>query len=363
MMQLPDVPTPALVLDLDVLERNLSRMAERCRELGVALRPHAKTHKCVEVGRRQVELGAVGLTVATLPEARAFAAAGVGDLTWAFPLPPARAADAAELAEGTTLRLLVDSPEAVDALEATGARLHAWLKVDCGYGRVGVDPQGPRAVELARRLAASPGLLFDGLLTHSGQAYAARGEEALAAAAEEERRVMAALAERLRGEGIAVPGVSVGSTPAMSAARRLDGVTEARPGNYALFDGSMVSRGACSWGDCAATVLATVVSCQPGASHSVVDAGALALSKDAGAGDTGGIDTGMGVLVDEEGRPTGGRLTSLSQEHGVVDRPLPVGERVRVVPNHSCLAVACFDRYELVRGGRSAGRWSVYRER
>ncbi len=355
----PSLATPALLLDLGVAERNLEAMAARAGALGVALRPHAKTHKCVELAERQRTLGARGLTVSTLDEAEVFAEAGFDDITWAFPVAPAEATlgRVERLAERVRLGLLVDSLEALEALERLGRRLAVWIKVDCGYHRAGVDPHGELLLELGRRLAVSPVLQPAGVLTHSGHAYAARGREVLARVAEEERSVMVAAAARLRAADVPVPGVSVGSTPAMMAVDSLEGVTEARPGNYVFHDLSQVTRGAASMDDIGVSVLTTVVSCQPGARHSVVDAGALALSKDAGCG-----DTGMGLALDVTDRPAG-TLVSLSQEHGILDRPWPVGTRLRILPNHSCLTVACFDAYDVIRDGRLTGRWGVRRVR
>lgn len=362
-----DLPTPALLLDLDVLERNLRRMADRAERLGVRLRPHVKTHKCPEVAGLQREAGARGITVSTLYEARVFADHGFEDMTWAFPVIPSRLREARELAETVRLRLLVDGPEAVELLEAAGHPSHVWLEVDCGHRRSGVDPESPALVELAGALADSTLLRFDGLLTHSGQAYTARSPWELAAVAEEERSTMAGAAERLREAGIAVPSVSVGSTPAMSAVRSLEGVDEARPGNYALHDYTQVALGACGIQDCAATVLSTVVSSRPGASHCVVDAGALSLSKDRGPGAAAGEDeAGMGRIFGEYGNGVlreDARLVSLSQEHGVVDGRLPYGERIRILPNHSCLAVANFDVFHAVRGEEVVGAWRIRRGR
>jgi D-serine deaminase-like pyridoxal phosphate-dependent protein len=359
---LDELPTPALLLDLDRLERNLQTMAERCQRLGVALRPHLKTHKCVEVAERQRALGVDGVTVSTLYEARVFADHGFADITWAFPVPLGSIADARRLAERVTLRLFADGPEAVDALEATGFPFHVWLKIDCGYHRAGLDPSAPATIALARRLARSATLRFDGLATHSGHAYDAVGCESIRTVAEMERRAVTDLRNRLAAEGIAV-SASVGSTPAMSCVERLDGVQEARPGNYVFYDAMQIALGACGPADPAVTVLASVVSSQPGAAHCVVDAGALALSKDAG--HPGPVPT-MGRIY---GNYVAGdlrqdaHLTALSQEHGKVSTRMPVGTRVRILPNHSCLTVACFDEYHVVRGTSVVDRWRIWRGR
>lgn len=358
------LPTPALLLDLDKLEANLSRMARRAEALGVALRPHVKTHKCVEIGRRQRDHGTSGITVSTLYEARVFADHGFDDITWAFPLVPSRLDEVQDLAARIRLRVVVDSSEAIDLLDRTEQPFHVWLKVDSGYHRAGVDPHGAPAFELARRLAGAQRLVFDGILTHSGHAYHGRSRAEVAAIAAVERDVMIAFAERLRQEGVPVAAISVGSTPALAAVDRLDGVSEIRPGNYAFYDYSQVVIGSCGVRDCALTVLATVVSSQPGTNHCVVDAGALALSKDTGA-EQAPCPT-MGEIFDDYAGGTlraDARVVSLSQEHGIVSAALPVGTRVRILPNHSCLTAAQFDEYHVVRGAEVVDRWKVWRGR
>jgi D-serine deaminase-like pyridoxal phosphate-dependent protein len=363
-MRLADLPTPALLLDLDRLEANLHRMATRARRLGVALRPHIKTHKCVEVAQRQRALGASGITVSTPYEAGVFADHGFDDITWAFPVPLTRLTEARELAERIQLGLVVDTPESVAALEQAGHPFPVWLKVDCGYHRAGVDPGADASLELARTLHASRGLRFAGILSHSGHAYYATSRAEMAAVAEEERRIMIGFAARLREAGVDVLRISVGSTPALSVVDRLDGVDEVRPGNYVFYDYTQSVLGSCAAADCAVTVLASVISSQPGARHSVVDAGSLALSKDRGP-DFAPQPT-MGELVDDYGRGLlrkDVRLTSLSQEHGIVNARLPVGERVRILPNHSCLTTACHDAYHVVRGDEVVDRWKIWRGR
>ncbi len=361
--RLADLPTPALVLDLDRLERNIEAMAAKCRRLGVDLRPHVKTHKCPPIAALQTAAGARGITVATLQEARIFADAGFEDITWAFPVILSRLDEVRELASEVRLGLVADSPTAIDALEALDSPLSVYLKVDCGYHRAGVDPGEDSAVALARRLASSARLEFAGILSHAGHSYAAPGVERLAAVAEGERAVMAGFAERLRGDGVEVPVVSVGSTPGMSAVRDLTGIDEVRPGNYVFFDGIQVELGSCRVEECALTVLTSVVSRSSG--HAIVDAGALALSKDAGL-DRPGAAPRYGTAFADYDR---GRLdpelhlTGLSQEHGRLSVPRPVGETIRILPRHSCLTAAQFDTYVLARGDKVVGLWPVERQR
>ena len=364
MMYLDELPTPALLIDVDRLEANIESMAARAERLGVALRPHIKTHKSIEIARMQRDSGARGVTVSTLYEARVFSEHGFDDLTWAFPLILGRIDEARELAERCTLRVVVDSQLAIDALEAEGCPFHVWLKIDCGYHRAGVDPETDLAMTLAERLAKSKRLRFDGILTHSGHAYQADSRKELVRVAEQERRVMTRFAAACRDRGYPVESVSVGSTPAMSAVESLEGVDEARPGNYVFFDATQVALGACRVADCAATVLASVVSSQPGSDHAVIDAGALALSKDLGPASAPVPILGR-VFADYDDAQLSPTIQvgSLSQEHGILTTPAPVGERVRILPNHSCLTVACFDWAAAVRGDRVVAWWRIWNGR
>jgi len=368
-MRIEHLPTPAALVDLDRLEENVARMARRASVLEVGLRPHFKTHKCVEVARLQASRGATGFTVSTLAEARALLEAGFRDLLWAVPLPLGRLEEAAALSQqAERLAFLVDSVEAAEALDAHGraaGRKHeVFLEVDCGYHRSGVRPSNPAAISLAERLDCAPGLSFRGLMTHAGHAYACRDRSGSAAVAAEERDVTVAFARALRERGVWVEEVSVGSTPTVLAADHLRGVTEVRPGNYVFFDAFQAAIGSCALRDCAYTVLATVTSADRAAGSFALDAGALALSKDAGAVHVD-PDCGFGVLLPAEGgEPLSGLwLAGLSQEHGHGrargggTMSLAVGDRVRVVPNHSCLSAAAFGTLHAVRGGEVVDRW------
>ena len=257
---------------------------------------------------------------------------------------------------------MIDSPEALQALATRHRDPHTvrvWLKVDCGYHRAGIDPQSEQLVALAGGITDATGLAFAGILTHSGHAYDAYGDGQRRAVAEQERSAMVSAAQRLHDGGIEVPDVSVGSTPAMTAVESLQGISEARPGNYAFYDYTQCVLGSCDPEDSAVSVLTSVVSRMP--QHSVVDAGALAMSQDPGPDRDA---AGMGPIYgDDGGLDPELQLSSVSQEHGIVNRALPLGTRLRVMPNHACLTVACFDEYQVVRGDDVVDRWKVWRGR
>src|SRR5258706_2814699 len=360
-----DVETPALLLDRDVMEQNLKSMAARAKKLGVSLRPHIKTHQWRELERRQLDHGAQGITVSTLFEAQRFARGGFTDVTWAFPLDPSHISHVQRIArEGVTLRVILDDLDTAKALAGSG--LHVWLKVDCGYHRAGVDPSSRYALDVARELGAERGLTFDGVLSHSGHAYRTKSRDEAAQIAEQERQVMAWFAELLRKDGLPIRAVSVGSTPAMAAVKDLTGVTEARPGNYIFYDRTMVLIGCCEPKDVGVTVLASVVSHQPGASHFVVDAGALSLSKDVGPTHLD-LPPAMGEVRSYPHLT----VASVSQEHGIIRAAAPaaiegkfkVGEQLEIIPNHSCLTMAHFDEYAVVKNGAVTDRWKIERGR
>ncbi len=341
--------TPAVVVDLDVLEKNVSRMAARAREAGVKLRPHAKTHKCPEIGRLQRAAGAWGLSLAKVGEAEAFVAAGFDDLFLAYPtVGDDKARRLLALSERARLAAGVDSAEGARSLAAAfadaGRTLDVVLKVDVGYGRVGVLPE--RAAELARAVAGEKGLRLRGIFTHAGHGYLADSRAGVEEVARLEGERLVETAQRLREAGLPVDEVSVGSTPTAARAMRVPGVTECRPGNYVFHDASQVALGTCTLEDCALTILATVVSV-PAADRAVVDAGSKTLSSDPLRPKGGG----HGQIL---GRAS--RLEKLSEEHGVIavapGETFRVGERVRILPNHACVVANLHDSLIGVSGDR-----------
>jgi D-serine deaminase-like pyridoxal phosphate-dependent protein len=366
-VRIDDLQTPAALVDLDRLESNASRMAEKALRLRVRLRPHVKTHKCIEAARIQTDLHFGGLTVSTLAEAQAFAAGGFSDITYAVPIAPQKITGAADLhTEIGNLNLLVDHPDTVRAIEevaaSRGITLPVFLEIDCGGGRSGVDPAGDLAQVLLRRLADSENIEFRGLLTHAGHAYHARSRSDAYEVACEERNLLTAFAAETRDHGVEIPEVSVGSTPTVRAIDDLTGITEVRPGNYIFYDSFQIAIGSCDADDVAFSVLATVISVLPEQSRAIIDAGALALSKDAGPVHVD-PDCGFGLPVTlEDQHPLPGlRIAGLTQEHGTLTGPgveaLRPGTRFRIFPNHSCLSAACFDSYHVVRGTEVVDEW------
>lgn len=370
---LASLETPRLLLDRERLERNASRMRERCDALGVALRPHLKTAKSVEVAWLAGGGQPGPVTVATLAEAEYLAAAGWRNILYATAMAPAKAARAARIQRdtGTVLLLAVDSVDAAFMLAAKaaehGASFGCLIEVDCGEHRSGTAPASGELAEVAAAVAAgAPHLRLDGVMTHAGHSYTLGDIGALRAMAEAERAAAVSSAEMLRSLGHSCPIVSVGSTPTVLYAEHLHGVTEARAGIYLFWDLAQLSRGMCAETDIAVSVLATVIGHQRRGPSLVLDAGALALSKDLGA-NCFMPDAHYGWVCDAATLQRLGTLSveTVHQEHGTVPVPdegwftrLPIGSTVRILPNHACLTCAPYRSYDLVAGGAVVDRWN-----
>ena len=366
------VKTPSLLLDLARVRRNAARISEIAKTNNVRLRPHVKTHKCVEVGRLQTEGHGGAVTVSTLEEARAFARGGFADITYAVPVERGKFADAIGiLRSGVKLNLLTDDAATAAALDEAagkaGVRFDVYVKIDIGYHRVGVEPHTPEAVEIPRLISDARNLHFAGILTHAGHSYDVTSTEEIVRIARLERDLMVEHAERLRAQGIDVPTVSIGSTPTITHVDHLEGIDEIRPGNYIFFDNFQATLGSCSFEDTALTVLTAVTHKDRTRRRLVVDAGAVALSKDRGPVE---LDPGCGYgrVLDVDGGETGMRVTTLSQEHGQIaagdselfDR-IEVGDRLRILANHSCLTAAQHSHYHVVENGNIVDRWEIHR--
>ena len=355
--------TPAFLVDRAIVERNCRRMREKALASGVTFRPHAKTHKTVEIARMQHGGGFGPITVSTMAEAEFFADAGFRDITYAVPIAPQKLSQVALLARRIErLNILIDSFDTLQAVEQANAVFDAFLKVDCGYHRAGVDPNDPESVRLAATMARSPAVHFQGLLTHAGHSYHARDVDEIRRVAAEETSALTRFRALLAPEGLGEVTRSIGSTPTASVVDRFTDCDEVRPGNYVFFDAAQATMGSCRLEDIAVSVLATVIGWYPDRQEAIVDAGALALSKDIGPDH---IDPGFGygIVCDLALRPLAARLVTLSQEHGKVatSERLPVGTRVRIIPNHSCLTAAMYERYQIIDGSEVVAEWRPVR--
>jgi D-serine deaminase-like pyridoxal phosphate-dependent protein len=372
-MKLETLKTPGLVLDIAKVERNAETMSRRIKQFGADLRPHIKTHKCIEVARIQTAGHCGAVTVSTLAEARAFAANGFSKITYAVPIEPGKFNEAIEISRDCELSLLTDNADVPgqlnDAAKQANVHLSLFLKVDCGYHRCGVEPTNPEATEIPRRISDASNLRFAGILTHAGHSYNCQTKPEVFALAKHERDVMADFGHALRKEVGQVPIVSIGSTPTITSVDHLDGIDEVRPGNYIFFDAFQATLGSCSFDDCALTVLASVVHRARGEGDRrkvIIDAGAIALSKDRG---PVGLnpDCGYGKVLDLEGKDLNLTVSEMSQEHGVIiakdentfDR-LRVGSRVRVLANHSCLTAAQHSHYNVLEGESIVDVWKIH---
>lgn len=355
-----DVPTPALLIDLERLEANLHRMQERARRAGVKLRPHAKTHKSVAVARRQLELGAAGLTVAKVSEAVALLPSGVRDLFVCTPVvDEEKLRQLARLvAEGVRVRVAVDHPVHVERLLAVFGEdipLEVMVEVDTGQHRAGLAPDA--AVAFTQWvLSWRPQVRVAGLFTHEGHVYGGATVEEMRRLAEAAQRAMLEAGRALSARTGRTFELSVGCTPALLVGEILPGITEIRPGVYAYFDRSQaLVRG--EWESCAATVLATVMTVRDG-ERLVLDAGAKALGSDPVNTGPPGRHPGYGVLKDHPAC----FVTRVSDEHGIITpwtAALVVGDRVEVIPNHICPVVNLYDRAYAVRNGRVVGELDI----
>lgn len=351
-MKLADLPTPCLVLDREILRRNIRAMAGVLARHRLPLRPHMKTAKSIDVARLAIEGQPGGITVSTLAEAEYFAAHGITDILYAVAITPQKLAQVAKLEDtGVRVTVVTDDLDVAWAIAGSPRPPRALIEVDSGEARSGVDPHGDVLLALAERL----GPQLAGVMTHAGHSYGARGVAAIAAVAEAERAAAVSAAERLRAAGYAVPIVSIGSSPTAMHAENLAGVTEVRAGVYMFGDLFQAEIETHAIDGIAMTVLASVIGRRPG--RLVVDAGGLALSKDRST-ESAPIDYGFGLALDMAGRRSLGNaiVRRAYQEHGVIEldpafsADLRVGDKLRIAPNHTCMTAAAHDRYYVIDG-------------
>lgn len=359
-----DLETPEVLVDRERLLANLKRVQRIADAHCVRLRPHIKTHKCIEIAQLQLELGAIGLTASKVDEALAFIESGVArSITLAYPIIDPRKLDRLIAACGDVdVRLIADSSTAVDAIARAARRaekqIRVFVKVDVGLHRCGVSESDRQLVEMARRISDSAQLQFAGLLSHAGHSYGARDREEIAAIAADECAILNRARDCLKARGIEVAETSVGATPTVLAGKTFDGVTEIRPGNYAFLDGTALRLGLAKFNEIALSVIATVVSKND--RYFIIDAGSKVLSSDTGPHATAS-DTGFGsaFALDDDERLC---VVRLSEEHGFVERAskdLPIGTKLRVFPNHACPVANLADRLTVESDGVVCDEWIV----
>jgi D-serine deaminase-like pyridoxal phosphate-dependent protein len=356
-----DLSTPALLLDRPRLERNAARMNDKVRSLGVKLRPHVKTAKSIDVLNVSSRGQPIPITVSTLAEARYFFERGVTDILYAVGIAPVKLPEVAELIRaGCDLKVILDTREAAQAVrdfvDAEGVAIDVLIEIDSDGHRAGVAADDPLLIEIGKTLGDN----LAGVMTHAGASYDCRTRNEFEAMAEQERSLTVQAAERLRAAGLKCDIVSVGSTPSISYARHLDGVTEARVGVYVFGDLVQAELGTCAPEDIAIGAITSVIGHNRQHGRVLIDAGFLALSRDRGTEDLP-VDWGYGAVCDPESGELLSDVTvsSTNQEHGIItartgiidfDR-FPIGKRLKILPNHACATAAAYDRYYVTDGG------------
>jgi D-serine deaminase-like pyridoxal phosphate-dependent protein len=357
-VRVSDLDTPAILIDLDIMERNLQKLADYGRQHGLRVRPHTKTHKIPALARKQIGLGAAGLTVAKVGEAEVMLSAQPPDLLVAYPILGSRKLDRLmQIARQTAVTMSLDSlfvaRQLSDAASARKVEVGVLAEVDVGLGRVGVSP-GDELLELIRGIARLQNLRFDGIAFYPGQVKALDedGEKELTQVAE----LLQTILSDLSRAGVRPKIVSGGSTPTLFHSHQLPGLTEVRPGTYIFNDRNTVLAGACTLAECAASILVTVVSTAK-AGQMIVDGGSKTFSSDR---PTAGIEVSFGHVVEASHAV----FTKMNEEHGFVDirkadHRFEVGDRIRIIPNHICVAMNLHECVHGIRGDVVEQTWRV----
>lgn len=376
-MTLNDIRTPFAFIDAARVRANIQTMAQRADAARVKLRPHAKTHKSIEIAQWQIGAGAIGICCAKLGEAEVFADAGIADIRLPYPINPINADRVIALLAKTKLSIIVDDVDVAKgwsaAMTAAGKTLDVLVKVDVGFHRCGINPAAVDAAERVAFVASLPGLNFRGLLSHAGHAYHAGSEMELEHIAVREAEILRDLATQVAAMGVKVDEISVGSTP---TARFIDKQvaipaalpdapafipTEMRPGNYVFLDRTQTGLGAATLDTAAMFIAATVVS-RPAPDRVILDCGAKTLALDGARGFSAMPGHGLVILADGTPDPTL-VIERLSEEHATVKATAPtrlrIGDRVRVLPNHSCVVTNLMDELVVAEGETVAGRIRV----
>ena len=372
---LEQLPTPALLVDLEVLKRNAAHMQERSAALGVELRPHLKTAKCAQIAEIAVQGGVRKIVVSTVQEAYFFWRQGFTDITYAAGTTPQRFRDLAPLLhQGAELSLLIDSPaiaqEIVAEASHLGVRPAVLIELDCGMHRGGLMSDHPDFVATARLLSAAPSVTFAGIYTHAGHAYDQTGSDSLRRVAEQERADTVKAAQLLTELGLPCDVRSVGSTPTAMHAAHLEGISELHPGNYLFFDLFQVYLGACQIEDIAISILASVIGHRRDLNQLVLDCGQAALSALQPTGELAArFGCGLVAPIDDAENAWRFKIDRTETEHGMIvggDHPLPfdalsIGHKLRVAPLSANATAALHTDLMMVQDGVVVDSWERIR--
>ena len=345
-----EIDTPALLINYEALDRNISRMAGYFKRGDVKLRPHSKTHKNVQIARKQIAAGAVGITCAKLGEAEALADGGIDDILIANQIVgPIKIARLVQLAQRIRVAVAVDDPVNVRALSqaasAAGLTIHCLVEVNVGMNRCGVEPGEP-ALRLAEQVAQSEGLVFGGIQAYEGHLVNLMPLQERAARVRVDVQKAVDSRRLIEKHGIAVPVVSGAGTGSFKITMGIDGVNEIQAGSYATMDGKYKQVGAEF--EYALTILVTVIS-RPSAEIAVIDAGLKGMTSEFG------LPT---VLVE------GATLMGLSEEHGKMTlsgaaRDLKAGDKIEILPSHGCTTINLYENFHVMEDDRLKDIWKI----
>lgn len=360
-LDLANLLTPTFIVDLNKTKENALFMINKAKKFNVVLRPHVKTHKTIEIAQFQTENESKPITVSTIAELLFYSKAGFENILLAIPITLEKLVYIEKsITSLDSIFFITDSLSASTEIQEWAAKKSVqvlmYIKINSGGNRAGLQPSSAKLLELARFIDSASNLDFVGLLTHAGQSYGFSDEVEKQKVAKTEIQSIVDSVTYLERNGIKVKVRSIGSTPTMNQDVDLDGITEIRPGNYIWYDMFQANRGNCEIDAIACSVLTSIIGVYPERETILIDAGALALSKDVGFWRQEPPQFGLVKHYPDL------ILISLSQEHGILKankercEQFKVGDKLEILPNHSCLTAACFDEYVCVENGEIVGR-------
>ena len=369
---LNELNTPTLILDKNLLEKNCYKARKKCSELKTILRPHVKTPKSIEVAKIALGKNIGPITVSTLEEAEYFASSGFKDITYAVCIIPSKLKrlDYIQLKYSCIIRMVIDSvfvaKEIVNYSKLHNTKFEILIEIDCGEGRSGLNYQDEKIREISKIFDLHLDTKLLGVLAHAGHSYSTKNKDEIISISNIERKEALASLKNFVNYESQYPIISIGSTPTIFYAQNFERITEVRAGIYMFWDLAQASRGICRVEDIALTVLASVIGHNQKKGKLLIDAGALALSKDISANKFM-PEAGYGLVCDPHSAiPYDGlNISEVHQEHGSINidnkywfDKLPIGSLIRIFPNHACLTCAAYSEYNILEKGSIVDNWS-----